>query len=118
MLVYVAQNMLVVFRSEFTVSTHLQNGYNNDRLILMYVDSWILKLVELRYVLFFSVNIALVGRPAEAARGTVMPSTSVEGGRRNMTCTVKDVDVAIWTVYLYATYRITHIEITVPDSNG
>ena len=68
---------------------------------------------------FFPVNIALIGMTRDTAWGTALPSTAVEGGRRNMLCYASGTaNNNEWTVDLYNDYSITDIEITVPDSNG
>ena len=77
-----------------------------------------MKFVELCYV-FFPVNIAIFDMHINGLNGTSLPPTPVEGGRRNMTCFESQYGRnKQWRLDLYDIYRITYIEITVPDSNG
>ena len=70
-------------------------------------------------MVYFSVNIALIGMTRNITWGTALPSTAVEGGRGNMTCFASGTaNNNEWMVDLYDNYTINNIEITVPDSNG
>ena len=68
---------------------------------------------------FVPVNIALISMARDTAWGMALASASVEDGRRRTLCYASGIgNNKEWTVDLYHNYRITYIEITVPDSNG